>query len=146
MFRIVPDREEENSKTLIEREVIIPDWVMQLLDELKLERYNEEHYIFSTRNKYGTFMPGMNRMHSNTPTRWWRKIVKEDLKLDVNQYSLKKLAGNDMVRLLYNERVNDLIKLPQQQMGHTTSKMTETYVHEHKNIENEILKRKMPVL
>jgi hypothetical protein len=146
VFRIIPDREEENSKTLIEREVIIPDWVLQLLDELHLDKFDENYYIFSTRNKYGTFMPGKNRMHSNTPTRWWRKIVKEDLKLNITQYSLKKLAGNDMIRLLYNERVNDLIKLPQGQMGHSTSAMTEIYVDEHKMIEREILKKKMPVL
>jgi integrase len=104
---------------------------MNLLDELNLERYDQNWYIFSTRNKYASFMPGPKRMHSNRPTTWWRKIVKEDLKLDITQYSLKKLAGNDMVRLLYNERVNDLIKFPQRQMGHTTSEMTEVYVDEH---------------
>jgi integrase len=146
IFRIIPDRIEENSKTLIEREVVIPDWVLALLDELHLERYDQNWYIFSTRNKYGSFMPGPNRMHSNTPTTWWRKIVKEDLGLDVTQYSLKKLSGNHMVRLLYNERANDLIKLPQRQMGHATSEMTEVYVDEHIAIENEIVRRKMPVL
>ncbi len=58
----------------------------------------------------------------------------------------KKMAGNDMMRLFYNERANDLIDMPRQQMGHTSSKMTEIYVDEHKEIMNEILRRKMPVL
>jgi hypothetical protein len=56
-------------------------------------------------------------MHSNTPTSWWRKIVKEDLKQDVNQYSLKKLSGDDMVRLQRREGVDKLLDLPKAQMG-----------------------------
>ena len=146
IFRIIPNRQEENSKTLIEREVVIPDWVMSTLSTLNLHNYDPEWYIFSSRNKYGTFFPGPNRMHSNTPTSWWRRIVKKDLKLDVNQYSLKKLSGNDMVKLQVHEGVDKLLEMPRQQMGHTTTKMTETYVDAHREIMNELLKRKMPVL
>ncbi len=146
MFRITPDRQEENSKTLIEREVVIPDWVMIALSELNLHNCNPEWYIFSTRNKYGTFFPGPNRMHSNTPTSWWRRIVKKDLKLDVNQYSLKKLSGNDMVKLQVLEGVDKLLEMPRQQMGHTTTEMTETYVDEHNEVIKDLIKRKMPVL
>jgi integrase len=146
IFRIIPDREADNSKTFYERDVVIPDWLMDVLSELNLHNYDPEWYIFSTRNKYGTFMPGPNRMHSNTPTNWWRKIVKEGLKMDVDQYSLKKLAGNDMVKLQVQEGLHNLLQVPQLQMGHADKKMTEVYVDEHRAIINEMLKRKMPVL
>ena len=146
IFRITPIKEEENSKTNIERDVIIPDWLMLRLNELKLEKYKSEWYIFSAKDRTKSFTPGARRMSVDTSTRWWRDIVKKDLNLNVDQYSLKKMAGNDMMRLFYNERANDLIDMPRQQMGHTSSKMTEIYVDEHKEIMNEILRRKMPVL
>jgi len=59
--------------------VAIPDWVMDLLAELNLHNCDPEDYIFSSYNKYKTFLLGKTCMHSNTPTSWWRKIVKEDL-------------------------------------------------------------------
>ena len=119
---------------------------MLRLNELKLEKYKSEWYIFSAKDRTKSFTPGARRMSVDTSTRWWRDIVKKELNLNVDQYSFKKLAGNDMVRLFYNERANDLIDMPRQQMGHTSSKMTEIYVDEHKEIMNEILRRKMPVL
>jgi integrase len=146
VFRIIPDKERENSKTAFEREVIIPDWLMVLLSQLKLERFKSDWYIFSATDRTKTFTPGPRRMRVNTPIRWWRNIVKKDLKLDVTQYSFKKMAGNDMVRLFYRERVNDLLELPRRQMGHRTISMTRTYVDADEEIMNEVLKRKMPVL
>lgn len=147
-FRIIPVRDEQNSKILTERDVVIPDWVMEILSELNLHKYDPEWYIFSTRNRYSTFLPGPTRMHSNTPTRWWRDIVKskDGLNMNVNQYGLKKLAGNEMIKLQRREGVHNLLELPRQQMGHATTKMTEVYVDEHKAIINEVIRRKMPKL
>lgn len=43
VFRLVPEErsqyEHSNTKTRIEREVAIPDWVMKLLDEMNLQKY-----------------------------------------------------------------------------------------------------------
>lgn len=150
MFRLIPDGN-STTKTKTERDVAIPDWVMDLLMEMNLHNYDPEWYIFSSRNKYGTFLPGPNRMHSNTPTGWWRKLVKDPpekggLGQDVDQYSLKKLSGDDMVRLQRREGVDKLLDLPKMQMGHSSNQMTEVYVTEHKEIMKELVKRKMPVL
>lgn len=155
VFRIIPDKKEGNSKTNIEREIAIPDWVMGLLNELHLEKYDPEWYIFGSndgkRSKNKIFQPGPVPMHRNTPTLWWKKIVKlpEDkggLGLDVNQYSLKKLSGNDMVKLQRREHVDKLLEMPKQQMGHATTDQTEDYVSEHLEVMRDLVKRKMPVL
>lgn len=146
VFRIIPDKEEGTSKTAIQREVVIPDWLLKMLDEMNLQYCDPEWYIFSGKHRTKMFLPGISRMHENSPTRWWKNIVKEDLKLDVTQYSLKKLAGNDMVKLQIGSGIQDLLELPKMQMGHASRSMTEVYVDEHKKILSEILKTKMPVL
>ncbi|MCM5528988.1 tyrosine-type recombinase/integrase [Parasegetibacter sp. NRK P23] len=150
VFRLIPD-DEGSTKTKYEREVAIPDWVLDLLMEMNLHKYDPEWYIFSTRNKYGSFLPGPTRMHPNTPSNYWKKIVKDPVEkgglgMDVNQYSLKKLSGDDMIRLQRREGVDKLLELPRQQMGHTDSKQTETYVTEHLEVMKELVKRKMPIL
>lgn len=145
-FIIPYDEKEENLKTKADREVIIPVWVMDLLMGMNLQNYDPEFYIFSTFNKYRSFLPGKKAMHSNSTNRLWKKIVKQGLGLDVNQYSLKKLAGNDMVRLQTVYGASNLLMMPQHQMGHADQSMTEVYVQEHKEVMNEIIKTKMPVL
>lgn len=153
-FRIIPDRKEGNSKTNTEREMAVPDWVMGLLSELKLDKYNPEWYIFSSNvngSRRDMFKPGPKAMHRNTPTNWWNNIVKkpEDeggLGLDVNQYSLKKLSGDDMIKLQRREGIDKLLEMPRQQMGHATTGQTEDYVTEHLEVMKEMVKRKMPVL
>jgi integrase len=152
-FRIIPDRKEGNSKTNIEREMAIPDWVTRLLCELKLDKYNPELYIFASSEGSGNkiFQPGPKPMHRNTPTRWWNEIVKKSedeggLGLQVNQYSLKKLSGDDMIKLQRREGTDKLLELPRQQMGHTTTGQTEDYVTEHLEVMRDLVKRKMPVL
>ena len=152
MFRLFPDKE-SSSKTKYEREHVIPDWVMGLLGELNLHAYNPDWYIFSTRNKYGTFLPGPKRMHLNTTTSWWKRIVKDPVKKgglnqDVNQYSLKKLAGDEMVRLQRQESIDktQLLQLARMQMQHHSDGMTEIYTVEHKKVLQEVIKKKMPVL
>lgn len=134
----------EITKNGVERDVIIPNWVMSLLKELDLS--NPEYYIFSSFNKYKSFLPGPNRMHSNTTTTTWRKLVKEGLKLDVNQYSLKKLSGDDMVKLQVSKGLDRLLELPKSQMGHGDIKQTEVYVKEHKTVCDNLIRDSMPVL
>ncbi len=151
MFHLIPDGflpegTERNTKTLIEREAVIPDWVCRVLEEMNLQDYDPDWYIFSTHNKHKSFLPGPERMHKNTPTNWWRRIVKKGLGLDVDQYSLKKLSGDDMVMLQHREGVDALLEMPRMQMGHTNSRMTEIYVRAHHQILKEIIRRKMPEL
>lgn len=152
IFRLTPDSE-GSTKTKTEREPSIPNWCMDVLAELNLHKFHPDFYIFSTfgGNEDRTFLPGPNRMHSNTPTRWWRKIVKDPvseggLGLNVTQYALKKLAGDEMVRLQRREQLDKLLELPREQMGHTTTGMTEVYTDEHLVIMRELWKEKAPEL
>jgi integrase len=135
-----------NMKTKEYREVVIPDWVLAQLMELNLHKYDREYYIFSTNNKYSSFLPGPRMIHVHSTQRYWKKIVKDDLKLDINQYSLKKLAGDDMIRLQVQSGLNNLLELPRIQMGHANQSMTSVYVNEHLNVQKELIKTKMPVL
>jgi hypothetical protein len=134
------------SKNKCDADVPIPNWVMDLLSELNLHKYGPDDYIFSTRNRYGTFLPGPHKMHSNTPTTWWKNIVKKDLGLEVNQYSLKKLSGDDMVRLQRREGADRLLDLPMEMMRHANTGQTEDYVTEHKTVIRELIQQKMPEL
>lgn len=131
------------------REVVIPDWVMGLLSELNLHAYSPEYYLFS--GKGDMFLPGPNKMHSNSTTRYWHKIVKGakdkgGLNLDINQYSLKKLSADDMVKLQRREGVDKLLELPKTQFDHASEQQTETYTREHIEVMKEILKKSMPEL
>lgn len=149
VFRISYDAKEENLKTKSDREVVIPNWLMNLLMEMNLQNYNPEFYIFSTFNKYKSFLPGPRAMHPNTTNHWWRKIVKNKktgLGMNVNQYSLKKLAGNDMVRLQLVNNADKLLQLPKMQMGHANEKQTTDYVQEHLEVMKDLVKNQMPVL
>lgn len=134
----------EITKNSMESDVAIPDWVMDLLMEMKLEKYDPEYYIFSGNGNL--FLPGANKMHSNTTTNWWKKIVKEGLKLDVNQYGLKKLSADDLVRLQRREGADNLLSLAKEHFRHSDEKVTQAYTGEHLNITREIIKRKMPQL
>jgi len=133
LFRIVPIN--EKSKVKFEREAVIPNTLMEELNKLGLESCNPDWYIFSK-----GFLPGPKRMHANTPTAWWFKIVKEVLKINVDLYSLKKLGGDDMIRQ------GITLHGVSGQMGHTSLDTTEIYVTEHKRIYKEMIRERMPVL
>lgn len=145
IFRLDP-RQDGGSKTLQFRDVAIPDWVMELLSQLNLHVYKPDEYIFSGGRGCVPFTPGPIRMNSNHPTTRWRQIVKEGLGMDVDQYGMKKRAGKIMVQLMYEKGLDQLIKLPQMQMGHANPEMTEVYTQEHKRIMQELIKREMPSL
>lgn len=135
----------QNAKTGTERFVAVPTWLIDMLREFKLTKYKSTDYIFSTTTK-GKFLPGPNKMHPNIPTSYWKKIVKDGLKLNITQYSLKKLAGNDMIKIQRMEGVDKLLELPRQQMGHANTKQTEVYVTDHVEYINDVIRQKMPVL
>jgi hypothetical protein len=116
VFRLVPDND-SSTKIKIERDVAIPDWVMDLLSELNLHNYYPEWYIFSVGNSYCSYLPGPKRMQADASTKLWNKIVKQDLCLDVDQYSLKKLPWDIMVRLQRREDADKLREFPKAQWG-----------------------------
>lgn len=134
----------EITKNGTESDVSIPEWVMDLLMEMKLEKYDPEFYIFG--GKGNMFMPGKNKMHSNSTTTWWRRIVKEGLKIEVDQYGLKKLSADDLVRLKRREGADNLLSLAKEHFRHSDDKVTGVYTDQHNVITREIIKKKMPRL
>ncbi|MGF7230080.1 tyrosine-type recombinase/integrase [Arachidicoccus sp.] len=138
------DVQQEKTKTKIYREIAIPNWLMTTLSELRLGKYDKEFYIFGA-----DFLPSKKRLSKNVSTTYWRNIVKNKktgLGLDVDQYGLKKLSGDDMVELKMQEGVNDLLKIAQSQMGHTTEGMTRNYITKEKEIIAKVIREKMPEL
>lgn len=122
----------------------VPNWVMGLLSEMNLHNYDEDCFLFG--GFPNTYMPGKKQMGVNTSNTTWRTIVKVGLGLDIDQYSLKKLSGDDMVRLQRREGVSDLLSLPQSLMRHGSSRQTEDYVTAHKEIVKEVIQQHMPEL
>lgn len=145
-FKIMPDGNGA-SKTNFERTVAIPDWVITLLNELDLKELDPEWYIFSTyANRWKYFLPGPRMMHAGTPSKYYKRVIKDALGIKITQYAFKKLAGDDMVRLLHAERATGLLDMAQMQMGHQDARTTEIYTDEHQKIMRGIVKRKMPGL
>lgn len=129
------------------RTVVLPNWVMDLLMELNLQNYPPDYYIFSTFNKYRSFLPGPNKMHVYSTQRFWKKIIKDKetgLGIDVDQYAFKKMAGDDMIKI--QRQVKQLLELPRVQMGHSSSRMTEIYVSEHQKDYKHLIQTQMPEL
>ncbi len=130
----------EVTKTGNERDVYIPKWVMGLLSEMNLHNYSSETFLFGV-----GFLPG-KQLPVNKSHKVWKELIKDGLKIDVDLYGLKKLAGDDMVKLQMNRGVMDLLRLPQIQFGHEDKKQTETYVNAHRNILKEVIVNYMPEL
>lgn len=137
IFRLTKDV----TKTGSERDVFIPRWVMDLLSELNLHKHTPETYLFGK-----GFLPGSKQLPVNKSHQLWKELIKDGLGIDVDLYGLKKLAGDDMVRLQMSKGVSNLLQLPQMQFGHENKEMTEIYVRSHKEILKEVIVNHMPEL
>jgi hypothetical protein len=76
----------------------------------------------------------------------WNELIKKGLGLDVDLYGLKKLSGDDMVKLQRKEGVMNLLQLPQQQFGHSSQSQTEIYTNQDKSFIKEVIVNYMPEL
>lgn len=126
-------------KNATERDVPIPGWLLRLLSELDLT--NKDHYIFGK-----GFVPGPEKLAKNASHNYWRKAVKQELKLNINQYALKKLAGNIMVNLQVSYGVDNLLEVPQRMMGHSDKSQTKVYVNQQEKIIKDLIQNQMPEL
>ncbi len=136
----------ENAKTGTERNVALPNWVKDMLEDFLIRHPHKPHHYLFTSNGQGTFLPGWKTPGKNMAHRTWKILVKEGLGLETTQYSLKKLAGNDMIKLQQERGVLSLLELPRVQMGHSNSRQTEVYVTEHKKAIDKVIRDYMPEL
>ena len=138
--------QERKGKTIVYREIPIPNWLMDIFtNQMHLQKLPLDYYVFGKTSR-GSFIPGKTPLGRNAATYRWSVLVKEGLKIDVDLYGLKKLAGNDLIKLQANQNVIDLLKLPQTLMGHTSKEMTEIYVSEHKKVADQVVREYMPRL
>jgi len=118
-------------KTKVDRIVPIDDYIYNWLLKKNIKTFNQEHYLFGQRenrkvnreftNEDITIAPLM--IKRNAITGLWRRIVKEELGINVNLYAFKHLRANK--ELLINGNLDHAQVL----FGHTTSKMTEVYAN-----------------
>lgn len=107
----------EVAKTNKERIVPLAADLMTILMHRELWRLPKEWYIFSSNR----FLPGPEKFHPNTPTRWWQNIVQKGLEIDCKMYALKHTGADDKIRA--GVPLEALKKL----YGHRSSQMTEIY-------------------
>lgn len=155
-IHIEPDIERENSKTTKFRKVPINDHLYSFLRELRLYEYPENYYVFGSPynsgmgnrgagsekgNKTGAmrsdyFLPSPNRIKRDTLTKLFKRIVKDELKIDKYMYALKHTGGDD--KIIAGVDLDALRSM----YGHSSKRMTEVYVKEISQVyKNEIISK-----
>lgn len=129
-------------KTKVDRIVPIDEYIYNWLLNKNIKAFDQEYYLFGQRenrkinreftNEDITIAPLV--IKRNAITGVWRRIVKEELGLNVNLYSFKHLRANK--ELLINGNLDHAQVL----FGHTTLKMTEVYANQKNSIYLEKLK------
>jgi integrase len=143
-IKIVPDLEEENSKTKKIRRVPINQHLQILLRELKLQEYPADYYVFgspfepgignrgSTKNGRGAFhpdyfKPSKTQIKRDTVTKLWKKI-RETLGIDKYQYAFKHTGAD--AKIMAGMDLDALRQL----YGHSSKFMTEKYARQVKDL------------
>lgn len=116
----------------VDRTIVIDDGLMEVLIEMEIEKYPKDFYLFGSFRESGRgnvgkhldFICSTTPIKRDTATKRWCKIVKDDLGINVNMYSYKHKGGNDKLRAGV-----DLDSI-RNQYGHSSTKMTKTYVKE----------------
>jgi integrase len=132
------------TKTDIERIVPINQFLKSYFEKMNLDNHNPNHYLFGSNREFSNrglkkeldFIPGPKRLNRDAASKLWRKLIKQDLKLDVNMYSLKHLGANK--KILAGVELDALREL----YGHTSKMMTLRYAKVVKEINrNQILEK-----
>lgn len=110
-----------------DRVVVINDPLWKIL-EPRLN-FPGDYYLFGTfapargyKRNFTYFIPGPNKLRTDTPTKRWHKLIKTDLGIDVNLYSFKKLGANAKIDAGMSVRTLKEI------YGHSSEVTTEIYI------------------
>ena len=131
------------TKTHKNRIVPINPYLMQVLLDLELSMYPTDFYLFGSYRTPGAgnvgkhidFIPAPTRIKRDTATKRWKKIVKDELGIDVTMYSIKHYAANN---LILNGVSLDAIR---ELFGHSSKLTTAIYAKSVKEVHrNEIMK------
>ena len=118
------------------RDIIINDYLMHIFMKMEILKYPDDFYLFGSYRQKGKgnigkhldFIPGPTPIRRDTATNRWKRIVKDGLGIDVTQYSYKHKGGDD--KLIAGVNFDSI----REQFGHTTKKMTKTYVKKIKGV------------
>jgi len=157
IIKILPDLEEENSKTKSIRRIPINPHLAPFLRELQLETFDPAFYIFgspagpngnrgrgsddgnvtgASRTDY--FRPHPTRIKRDTATKLWKKIVMDQLGINKYQYAMKHTGGDD--KILAGMDLDALREL----YGHHSKFMTEKYASKIKEVRREHIMQHSP--
>lgn len=132
----------EYVKTKKERIIVIDNFVYDWLLKKDLQNQNMEHYLFGfttpisnkRRIKDYEVTIAPHRTSRELMTNMWKKLVKRELGISSNLYSIKHLRANK--ELIVNEN----LELARVLFGHADLKMTEVYATQKDSISRERLK------
>ena len=136
----------EITKTDKERIVPINPFLKAYFEEMKLINYSETFYLFGSRREFSNrglkkeldFIPGPRRLNRDCASKLWRKLVKNELNLNVDMYSLKHLGANK--KILAGVELDALREL----YGHTSKMMTLRYAKVVKEVNRQQILEKSP--
>ena len=105
------------------RDVPINKYLKKMFMEMNLNKFPKDYFVFGkTYKNTNLFSPNPFPITRKYGTELWNKLVKKDLKIDVDWYRFKHLGADD--KILSNVPVDALKEL----YGHSSVMMTETYV------------------
>lgn len=119
------------SKTKKARKVPIPNSHLEHLESLNLEFAQPNDYIFSD-----NFKPGPERKRRDMATKLWKKLIKDEVGINVSLYSFKGKGGDDK----RNAGVD--AGAVSSGFGHSSMNMTMRYLHgEQDRINKDIIEK-----
>lgn len=126
----------EITKTDIFRIVPINNHLFEVFQKMEIEKFDQEFYLFGSNREHSNrglkrdkdFLPGKNRLKCDCATKLWRKLIKKELNLDVNMYSMKHLGADK--KIIAGIDLDSLREL----YGHTSKRMTMRYAKVIKDV------------
>lgn len=136
----------EITKTDIYRNVPINNHLLDIFDKMNIEQYDENYFLFGSIREFSNrglkaekdFTPGPNRLKADTATKLWRKLIKKELGISANLYSMKHLGGDK--KILAGIDLDSLREL----YGHTSKRMTARYAKVVKDVYRNNIIEKSP--
>lgn len=126
--------EYNEGKTKQTRFVPIPNALLKYLDTMNLQKYPTGYYLFSHGFRVGMVCKGVSRC--DYATRYWKKVVKDELGINVSLYSFKGLGGEA------KRKAGIGFDAVSSQYGHASGSMTQRYLHgEQDRINREIIEK-----
>lgn len=135
-----------NTKTNKERVVPINHHLAAMLEEMELQIYPKDFYLFGSyreprkgnKGKFIDFIPGPTRLKRDTATKRWKKIIKDGLGINVNMYSNKHAGAN--AKIIAGMDLDVLREL----YGHSSKLMTMRYAKVVKEVYRQQIIDKSP--